>query len=354
MQSDTLPAATLPERARLGAPSWRVVLVNGIFAPQLSDLADLPAGLSLQSGGADDGDVAGGNPFLALNGAFYNDGYRLRQERGELSRPIEIVHLGIATEPLSAHTRNEIVIGAGMRCTIIESFIGSGPYWNNAATRITLGAGAELRHILLQDESREATHLHHRGVSLGEKSRYESFTLSLGGALSRQDIEVEILGAAAHCAVHGAYLLRGTQEATIASFIDHAAPGAETREIFKGVAEDRAHGVFQGKIRVRQDAQKTDAHQLNKNLLLGERAVIDTKPELEIYADDVKCSHGATVGDLDANALFYLRARGIAEPEARRMLIEAFAAETIDLVADVTAQLYLRRHLDHWLARREG
>ena len=162
-----------------------------------------------------------------------------------------------------------------------------------------------------------------------------------------------LLAHLAYCGVDGAYLLRGAQEATIASLIDHAARGAQSQEIFKGVVEDRAHGVFQGKIRVRPEGQKTDAHQLSKNLLLGERAAIDTKPELEILADDVKCSHGATVGDLDAKALFYLRTRGIDEVSARRMLIEAFAAEALDLVADENVRRYLRRHLDRWLADRK-
>jgi Fe-S cluster assembly protein SufD len=361
------PSVALPVKYLLGVPTYRFVLVNGRFAPELSDPGALPPGVSLKpvADGKEtdlhDGSTAReGNPFLALNAAFFNDGFDLNLAAGEQSsapsefdRPIEILHLGQATAPLSAHLRNRIVADS-RGATLIETFAGTGPDWVNAATEIEIRAGASLRHIVLLDDGSHAIHLSHRRITLAEGARYEGFTLALGGHLTRQDTHVAINGENADCVLNGAYLLRGNQETTIATLIDHAAPGSRTREFFKGVVADRAHGVFQGKIGVRQDAQKTDAHQLNKNLLLGTRAVVDTKPELEIYADDVKCSHGATVGDLDEDALFYLRTRGIPEEAARRMLIEAFAGEAVDLVEDAAAQGYLRRHLEHWLAHREG
>jgi Fe-S cluster assembly protein SufD len=295
------------------------------------------------------------NAFLALNAALFDDGFALDvDEAVTVEGIIEIVHLGHAETPLSAHTRSRISLAAGSSCTMIETFAGSGPYWVNDAIAIEIGAGATLRHAVLQDDADPAVHLSHRRVKLAKGARYEGFTLTLGADLSRQDTHVVIEGEGAHCALNGAYLLRGSQESTIATLIDHAAPASETREVFKGVVDDRAHGVFQGKIQVRQAAQKTNAHQLSRNLLLSPRAAADTKPELEIYADDVKCSHGATVGDLDESALFYLVSRGLPEAEARRMLIEAFAADAIELVEDAATQAYLRRHLDRWLANSKG
>jgi len=185
-------------------------------------------------------------------------------------------------------------------------------------------------------------------------ARYESFVLTLGGRLSRHDCFANFAGEGAACGLFGAYLLKGEQEATNATFVDHAVPKCTTDEVFKGVVDDRAHGVFLGKIAVRPQAQKTDAHQLNKNLLLSPRANVDTKPELEILADDVKCSHGATVGDLDEQALFYLEARGIPADEARRMLIEAFAADAIDRIEDDAAlRAHLLAHVQRWLGRKD-
>jgi Fe-S cluster assembly protein SufD len=191
-------------------------------------------------------------------------------------------------------------------------------------------------------------------VNIAADARYESFVLTLGGRLSRHDSFATFAGEGAACGLFGAYLLRGEQEATNATFVDHAVPKCTTDEVFKGVVDDRAHGVFLGKIAVRPQAQKTNANQLNKNLLLSARANVDTKPELEILADDVRCSHGATVGDLDEQALFYLEARGIPADEARRMLIEAFAADAIDRIEDDTAlREHLLAHVQRWLGRKD-
>jgi Fe-S cluster assembly protein SufD len=201
----------------------------------------------------------------------------------------------------------------------------------------------------LQDEPRDAINFAMTRARLAKGASLDSFALTTGARLSRHDIIARMEGEGARLALNGAYLLRGEQEATTAIVVDHAAPGGTTREVWKGVVDERAHGVFLGTIQVRPHAQKTDAHQLNKNLLLSRRAHVDTKPELEILADDVKCSHGATVGDLDENALFYLRARGIAEPEARRMLIEAFAADALDEVENVALRRYLTEHVQTWL-----
>lgn len=360
-------AAPAFDAYRLAGATHRLVFVNGRFAPTLSAIGTLPEGAWLASterslavrpdalaAAIEETDTAGAQPFASLNAALFADGFVLMLEPGvALERPIEIVHWGEAATPASWHQRNLVVLGDESRAHIVESFAGDGAYWANLVTTVHLGKGAVLQHAKLQDEARDALHFAVTRAHLGERARYESFMLTLGARLSREDIQPKLEGEGAAVGVNGAYLLRNDQEATTAIVVDHAAPGGTTRELWKGVVEDRAHGVFLGTIAVRPDAQKTDAQQTNKNLLLSPRANVDTKPELEILADDVKCAHGATVGDLDETALFYLRARGIPAAEARRMLIEAFAMDALETVADAAMRDYLAAHLRGWLARGE-
>ena len=346
----------------LGVDTYRIVLLNGRFVPGLS-CSDMPPGAWIGPTAAalarhpdllsriDESEGGPDGAFAALNAAFFTNGFAVLVEDGvALDRPVEVIHLGRTDAPQSFHTRHIVRLGAGCRATLVETYAGDGPYWTNAVASIELGAGASLLHARIQDEGREAIHIGAARVAIASDARYDSFSLLLGAALSRYDVFATITGEHAYCGVNGAYLLRGSQDATFATLVDHAAACGQTSEVVKGVVDDSAHGVFQGKIAVRQAAQKTDAHQLNRNLLLSTRAAVDTKPELEIYADDVKCSHGATVGDLDETQLFYLRARGIDEATARQMLIEAFAADAIDLVEDGDVRAYLRRRLDRWFA----
>lgn len=355
------------DRYFFAGDTHRVVLVNGRFAPALSKIGGLPKGVTLGSAAAiatdnralasrllDQTDIAGGQAFASLNAALFADGFVLALDAGvALETPVEIVHWGDAAEN-SFHIRNLIQLGAGSRATIIETYAGNGRYWTNAVALVDLAPGAALRHAKLQDEATGAIHFGSVRATIGADARYESFVLTLGGRLSRHDSFVNFAGEGGACGLFGAYLLKGEQEATNATFVDHAVPKCTTDEVFKGVVDDRAHGVFLGKITVRPQAQKTNANQLNKNLLLSARANVDTKPELEILADDVKCSHGATVGDLDEQALFYLEARGIPANEARRMLIEAFAADAIDRIEDDTAlRTHLLAHVQRWLGRKD-
>ena len=355
-------AAPLP--LRFAGACHRIVLVEGRFAPDLSEIGPLPAGAWLASTAttlaerphlveeALAEDERARQPFAALNGAFFADGFVFALEAGvALDRLVEVVHLGLGPEPRSFHLRSAVLLGEDSRATLIESFAGEGEYWTNAVTSLRLGAGASLSHARIQDESAGAIHFALNRAALDRKARYDCFSLTLGARLSRQDIFVRFDGADGECRIDGAYCLRGEQEATTATFVDHAAPGCATRELFKGVIDNRAHGVFLGRIAVRPDAQKSDAQQVNRNLLLSPRAAVDTKPELEILADNVKCSHGATVGDLDEEALFYLRSRGLAAEEARRLLIEAFATETLDRVEDRALHDHLAGHLALWLAK---
>jgi Fe-S cluster assembly protein SufD len=293
-------------------------------------------------------DLAGGQPFSSLNAALFADGFVLALDEGVvLERPVEIVH---SAAEGSINLRNVIFLAPNSRATLIETFVGNGSYWTNTVTNIAVGAGASLAHIKVQDESREALHFGLVRTTLATSARYRNFGLTLGGNLSRNDVQV-LLGDGADVGVSGAYLQRGEQDTTNAIVIDHAAPNATTHELFKGVLDERAHGAFLGTIRVREGAQKTDAKQTSRALLLSDRASVDTKPELEILADDVKCAHGAAVGDLDKETLFYLRARGIGADEARRMLIEAFVLEAIETVEQPELRDHLASHVHRWLGR---
>jgi Fe-S cluster assembly protein SufD len=343
--------ASATTRAQLGEvafsePAYRLVLVDGRYSPELSAVSGLPSGVRL--GGtamtiAERPDLVRSTieaspfdaerPFTALNAAFFGDGFVLDIAPGvALDLPIEIIHLASAGTGGSLHTRSLVLAGAGSRASMLETFAGNGNYWRNDVVELRLAARAQLARVALVEEATEALHIGELLAVLGPASRLTSQVLLLGGRTVRHEATVRSEGEATQCALHGAFMLLGRQEANIVTTVDHAAPGGVTREIFKGVASGRSHGAFQGRIVVRPGAQKVDAHQLSRNLVLSPRAAIDTKPELEIYADDVKCSHGAAVGDLDQAALFYLRTRGIGREEARRMLIEAFVREVVDLV----------------------
>jgi Fe-S cluster assembly protein SufD len=340
--------------------TYRVVVADGIVQRLRSKL---PRGLWLGSMmqalagrpelaklAISETDLRGNQPLASLNAAFFADGVALDLAEGiVLDRPIEIVHLARSAQPTSIYLRNSIRIAPGSEATVIETYVGEGAYWDNVVTSITVAEGASLTHIKLQDESRDAIHFATARISLGWSARYQNFGLTLGANLSRNDIQV-LLGKGAHVNIAGAYLQRGEQDTTNAVVIDHAEPNATTHELFKGVLDERSHGAFLGTIQVREGAQKTDAKQTSRALLLSDRASVDTKPELAIFADDVKCAHGAAVGDLDKETLFYLRARGIDVDEARRMLIEAFLLEAIDTVESLGMREHLARHVRRWLA----
>jgi Fe-S cluster assembly protein SufD len=370
-----LPAPALaggldPERLApllAAGPTHRLVLVNGRLAPELSRIGVLPPGVWLGSTAEaarrrpdlletafGDSDASGAQPFASLNAAFYTDGFVLVLEPGAvLAEPVEIIHIADAERPGAFHLRNLVVAGAGSRATVIETASGTGDAWTNAVTSATVGADAVLRHVKIQNEAPEALHTSVIRAVVSAGGRYDSFTLTLGALLSRQDLHIALTGPGAALALRGAYLLRDAQEATFAPFVEHQAPDCRTEEVLKGVMADCAHGVFLGTIAVRPGADGTLARQTNRNLLLSPQAWVDTKPALEILADDVKCSHGATVGSLDEAALFYLQARGLDPATARHLLIEAFAAEVIDAAdpGEVPRAL-LRRHLDAWLDER--
>ena len=350
----------------LGLPrsAARIVLVDGRFAPALSRLA-LPEGVWFGSTrmaleqrsdlvAAFAADTGADHPFASLNAAFFADGFVLEVGYGvAVDAPIEIVHLASGAGDASLHTRSMIEMCAGSRATVVETYAGDGKYWRNDVAVWRLGEGASLTRIALVEEAAEAVHLGEITATLGAGAKLDGFALLLGGGTVRHEANIAIAGEGAGCRYDGGFVVSGQEEANIVTTIDHHAVGGQTSELIKGVAAGRGHGAFQGKIIVREDAQQTDARQTSRNLILGRRAVIDTKPELEILADDVKCAHGASVGDLDEAALFYLRARGIPEAEARRLLVEGFLREPVDGVADTAIREHLLRRLTEQLSRLE-
>jgi Fe-S cluster assembly protein SufD len=355
----------VPDGLALDRRAARIVLVDGCFSADLSATDELPAGVwfgatrtaiekrpdLVKAFAVDTGTE---HPFASLNAAFFADGFVLEVGDGvALDAPIEIVHLASGVGDASLHTRSVIKLGAGSRATVVETFAGEGKYWRNDVVAWHLADEASLIRVMLVEEGPEAVHFGEVAATLGAGATLDAFALLLGGGTVRHEASVTLAGDHAQCRIDGAFLVSGREEANIVTTIDHQAVGGTTTELIKGVAAGRGHGAFQGKIIVREDAQQTDARQTSRNLILSRRAVIDTKPELEILADDVKCAHGASVGDLDEAALFYLRARGIPEAEARQLLVEGFLREPVDGVADTAIREHLLRRLGERLSRLE-
>jgi Fe-S cluster assembly protein SufD len=264
-----------------------------------------------------------------------------------LGVPVQILNLGASAS--AAHLRHVVILGEGASATLIESYFGGAGAWTNAVSDIALAAKASLTHVTWQGEGSEAFHTGVSRARLLAGASYSSFVLQTGARLARREIDVIMAGEGATCRLHGVSLGRDKQHMDNTTVIEHAAAGCSSDEHYRGVFDDEAKGVFQGAIVVKPHAQKTDAHQLNENLLLSERAEAHSKPELEIHADDVKCGHGATAGELDEQALFYLRARGIGREAARAMLIEAFVAELVDGVGHEDAKVLLSEAVSQWL-----
>jgi len=341
--------ATRFDAQRLDIDAYRLVLVDGRFNPGLSELDGLPAGVSIEPlsqaieanheavGGAL-GRLAGVDfsPFTALNTAFADEGAIVRLAAGTVvDKPIYLLMLSRANDqPVMSHPR--VLVEAGARCeaTIIEHYVGEPEAANftNVVSEILLDRGAMIDHYKLQEASLADLHVASIHIEQGRDSRFNSFNLNLGGALVRNDLVTELNAEGAETHYNGLFFVQGRQHVDNHTLVNHNAPRTFSNENYKGILDDRAHGVFNGKVMVKRDSQQIEAYQNNANLLLSDRAEIDTKPELVIYADDVKCSHGATTGQLDENAVYALRTRGIDEPMARALLTLAFAGEVMEQV----------------------
>ena len=271
------------------------------------------------------------NAFVALNTAFLDDVKVIRvPNNAVVEDPIEIV-FEAPDQSCAAHPRTLIIVGANAHCAIVETYKGQGRYFTNAVTEIVAGQGAVVDHYKVQLESPEAYHIATMQATLGRNTSFSSHSISLGGLLVRNDANAT-LSEGTEATLNGLYLANGTQHIDNHTVIDHAKPHGTSHELYKGILDGHANAVFNGRIIVRKDAQKTDSKQTNKNLVLSDDAVINTKPELQILADDVRCTHGATIGQLDAESLFYLQSRGIGRKEARDILTYAFAQDILDRI----------------------
>jgi Fe-S cluster assembly protein SufD len=349
-------------------PCRRLVFVNGGFRADLSALGAAAEGVTITTLGAaleEQPDLieahlganhaTAQNPVRALNAAFMTDGAVVHLARDTvLERPLHLVFVTLPQDaPAVTHAFNLIVAEPGARASIVETHTGVGAYWGTTAARVVVAQGAEISRTTVLAGAPEAFHLGATEAEVASGGGYQSFVLSHGGRLSRDEIDVSLDGEGAGCRLDGLALGRRKQHIDNTTRIVHRSLGAESREVYRGVIDDNARSVFQGKVTVEAGAHGTDAYQLSQNLLLSDTAEADAKPELMIYADDVKCSHGATVGALDDETLFYLRARGIGEAAARDLLVEAFAGEIIETI-DGRAAGIVRGAVTAWLANAEA
>jgi len=343
----------------------RLIFINGRYSPGLSLLKLLPDGVKLGSlAQALTTDVGlleqhlaryadyQQDAFSALNTAFMEDGAFVYIPRGTvLQEPIYLLYVSTAAaDPTITHPRNLIVAGDNSQAIIVEDYVSlsDGVYFSNAVTEVVVGQSSVLSYYLIERESKKAFNISTLRVQQGRSSNFTSHQVLMGGALVRSNLHPVLAGEGCECLINGLFMPTGRQHMDNYMKVEHASPHCDSRQLYKGILDGRSRGVFHGRIIVHKDAQKTDAKQTNKNLLLSEEAQIDTKPQLEIYADDVKCTHGATIGQIDENAIFYLRSRGIAEDSARALLVSAFASESLQRMKVEP----IRRHVEAIVTQR--
>ena len=346
---DGLTKDSLDQFSFAKLPGTRLVFVNGHFAAELSTAPTQPNGIkvsSLATALANDSALVEkhlgryvrteDNAFAALNNAFFQDGGFVYVPAGEsVDDPVQFLFINTSKDAgATTHPRNLIIAERGAKLTVIESYVSlaSAPTFTNAVSEFALGDNAVVEHCKFQDESPEAYHIAALHSHLGRAVSFSSHSIATGAKLARNNLRTTLDGEGIECVLNGVYITNNDQISDHYMVVDHAKPHCASHEYFNGILAGKSKGVFHGRILVRPDAQKTDAKQTNKNLLLSDDATADTKPQLEIYADDVKCTHGATIGQLNDESIYYLRSRGIGLENARRMLIHAFAGEIIDRV----------------------
>jgi Fe-S cluster assembly protein SufD len=345
----------------------RLVLVDGVFAPKLSELDGLAKGVAVGTlrGVLESGEAAlqaqlltldNANPMVALNSAMMTDGVVIQIADGVvLTQPLQIVHVATGTAPVAMFTRSLLRLGKDAGVTLVESYVaadGAKTYQAHDSLIVAIGDNSRLDHVRLIEDGREAFNISSAVFTLGAHAHLNTFGMTSGAAVSRYQATIAFAGEGSRVETNGVNLLNGRQHADTTLFMDHAVPHCASREVFRAVADDRAHSVFQGRIIVRPHAQKTDAKMMTRALLLSDEAEADNKPELEIFADDVTCGHGATTGALDDSLLFYLRARGLSEKEAQALLIQAFVGEAIESIVNDDLRALAIAAAQRWLEAR--
>ncbi len=343
----------------------QIVLVNGRFSADYSELGELPEGVvvaSLARAAVDHPELVDEyvgklakfeeHPFVALNTAFLRDGAFIYVPRGVVvEQPINLICLGVPeAEAVAFYPRNLIVAGESSQVTVVEQYasLGEGRYMTSPVTEVAAGPNAVIDHYKLQRESTDAIHMATFQIHQQRDSNVSSHSISWGGGLVRNDVNAVLDGEGCESTLNGLYMVEGEQQIDNHMRVDHAMPNCDSHELYKGILEGRSRAVFNGLIHVHKDAQKTDAKQTNRNLLLSKDALVNSHPQLEIFADDVKCTHGSTTGHLDDVAVFYLRSRGIGEEAARSLLTYAFAADIVERIKVDS----VRRELEEFLFRR--
>jgi Fe-S cluster assembly protein SufD len=379
LMRDAKPLAPPPDQAALaraaeagrivaGIDAHRLTIVNGFLARPAPDAAAADPGImtseifayladpQLASLNQLGGTLPADDVAVALNTAFMSGGVVIQVARdAQTERPIHVAHVFSGKAAAAVYPRSLVIVEPGARLTLIETYEGPAgvDYQVNAALELVIGDGAEVERIRVVGEGSDALHLSSIGITLGAGATYDDFTLISGGAVVRNQAFVRCAGRDARVGLRGVSLLRGKQHADTTLVLDHRVPGCESREVFRSVLDDKSRNVFQGKITVQPDAQKTDARMVSNALMLSPDAEADNKPELEIFADDVQCGHGATAGALDENLKFYLMARGIPAAEAETLLIQSFVGEVIDAVAHEGMREALAAATETWLRARK-
>jgi Fe-S cluster assembly protein SufD len=378
LMREVLPLAPAPDAAALKLAAAavklqsikglrRLVLVDGVFVPKLSELDGLEKGVAVGTlrGVLESGEATlqaqlltldNANPMVALNTAMMTDGVVIQIANGVvLTQPLQIIHVATGTTPAAMFTRSLLRLGKDAGATLVESYIaadGAKTYQVHDSLVIAIGDNSRLDHVRLVEDSREAVNISSAVITLGAHAHFNTFGMTSGAAVSRYQATITFAGEGSRVETNGVNLLNGRQHADTTLFMDHAVPHCASREVFRAVADDRAHSVFQGRIIVRPHAQKTDAKMMTRALLLSDEAEADNKPELEIFADDVTCGHGATTGALDESLLFYLRARGLSEKEAQALLIQAFVGEAIESIVNDDLRELAITAAQRWLEAR--
>ena len=331
----------------------RLVFVDGRFR---EDLSQPPAKCDVRVGGPAFAGLARpeSERIVALNTMLAEDGAKISVAAGVDAGTLLLVSLGLDANgrAVAFHSRHSVRLAAGAALTLIEISVGEGVYLNNPVFEVSVGDGARLTHLRLQDEALRAFHLSTLYADVAAGGTYDSFALNLGARLARMEVHARLVGEGAVAHLNAAQLLAGSQHGDFTTVVLHQAPGCTSRQTVKNVLTGNARGVFQGKIEVARGAQKTDGYQMNQALLLSPDAEVNTKPELEIYADDVKCSHGATVGELDPDQLFYLLSRGMPKDAAKAMLVRAFLTEALDPITHEAGRAALEAAVESWWERQ--
>lgn len=355
-KSAQVSAAEL-RQCELEGAGVRLVFVDGKFVEKLSSIGNVPAGVTVA--GLKDSlntdpktveihlgrylDIVR-DPFCALNTAFIEDGAFLHIKKGKvMEAPIHLLFISTADDkPTMTHPRNLLVIEDHSQATIVEEYVslGEGTVFSNSVTELVAGENAHVSHYMIEREHKQAFNVSTLRIQQGRSANVASHSLLIGGGLVRNNVHPVLAGEGGECLINGLFIGEDRQHLDNYMHVEHASPHCSSRQFYNGILDEKAHGVFHGRIVVHKAAQKTDAKQTNRNLLLSDDAQIDTKPQLEIYADDVKCTHGATIGQIEDNALFYLQSRGIDEVSARKLLLLAFASECVERMNEGPARNY--------------